>query len=92
MAVPLLSMRLGQTDAGNNPDHTTSRKAYDLVAEGFGPGVNGPLLLAGRPRRRRRRRRRRAARSSSTACARTPTCSSPRTPSVNAGGDAAIVT
>ena len=45
MAVPLLSMRLGQTDAGNNPKDTTSRKAYDLVTEGFGPGANGPLLL-----------------------------------------------
>ena len=46
MAVPLLSMRLGQTDAGNNPTSTSSRRAYDLVTEGFGPGMNGPLLLS----------------------------------------------
>ncbi len=46
MATPLLSMRLGQTDAGNNPTESTSRKAYDLVTEGFGPGMNGPLLLS----------------------------------------------
>ncbi len=46
MAVPLMSMRLGQTDAGSNPKDTTSRKAYDLVTEGFGPGMNGPLLLS----------------------------------------------
>jgi RND superfamily putative drug exporter len=46
MAVPLFSMRLGQTDAGSNPRDTTSRKAYDLVTEGFGPGMNGPLLLS----------------------------------------------
>jgi RND superfamily putative drug exporter len=45
LAVPLFSMRLGQTDAGTNAHDTTSRKAYDLVTEGFGPGMNGPLLL-----------------------------------------------
>ena len=45
LAVPLLSMRLGQTDAGNNPKDSSSRKAYDLVTEGFGPGANGPLLV-----------------------------------------------
>ena len=39
-------MRLGQTDAGTNPPDTTTRKAYDLIAEGFGPGFNGPLLLS----------------------------------------------
>ena len=45
-AVPLLSMRLGQTDAGTNPPSTTTRKAYDLTADAFGPGFNGPLLLS----------------------------------------------
>ena len=46
LAVPLLSMRLGFTDAGNRPTADTTRRAYDLVADGFGPGFNGPLLLA----------------------------------------------
>jgi putative drug exporter of the RND superfamily len=46
LAVPLLSMRLGFTDAGNRPTDDTTRRAYDLVAEGFGAGFNGPLLLA----------------------------------------------
>ena len=46
LAVPLLSMRLGFTDAGNRPESDTTRRAYDLVADGFGPGFNGPLLLA----------------------------------------------
>jgi RND superfamily putative drug exporter len=46
LAVPLLSMRLGFTDAGNRPKSDTTRQAYDLVAEGFGAGFNGPLLLA----------------------------------------------
>ena len=46
LAVPLFSMRLGSADAGANPPDTTTRKAYDLIAEGFGPGYNGPLLVA----------------------------------------------
>ena len=45
-AAPLLSMRLGQTDAGNDPPSATTRKAYDLTAEAFGEGFNGPLLLS----------------------------------------------
>jgi putative drug exporter of the RND superfamily len=46
LAIPALSMTLGTADAGTNPPHTTTRNAYDLMAEGFGPGVNGPLLVA----------------------------------------------
>jgi RND superfamily putative drug exporter len=45
LAVPTLSLRLGSSDAGNDPSSTTTRKAYDLLADGFGPGSNGPLLL-----------------------------------------------
>jgi RND superfamily putative drug exporter len=46
LAIPLLSMRLAFPDAGGNPKADTSRQAYDLVAEGFGSGFNGPLMLA----------------------------------------------
>jgi RND superfamily putative drug exporter len=46
MAVPALSLRLGSADAGNNPTSSTSRQAYDMLADGFGPGFNGPLVLA----------------------------------------------
>jgi len=45
LAAPLLSLRLGSADAGNDPANTTTRKAYDLLAHGFGPGFNGPLQL-----------------------------------------------
>ncbi|QNP68076.1 MMPL family transporter [Streptomyces roseirectus] len=44
LSAPALGMRLGFADAGNDPATTTSRKAYDLLAEGFGPGFNGPLI------------------------------------------------
>jgi RND superfamily putative drug exporter len=46
VAVPLFSMRLAFTDAGNDPTNLTTRQAYDLIANGFGPGFNGPLVVA----------------------------------------------
>ena len=46
LAAPLFGIRLGFGDAGNQPTDFTIRRAYDLIAEGFGPGANGPLLLA----------------------------------------------
>jgi putative drug exporter of the RND superfamily len=46
LAYPVTQMRLGQTDDGSAPASSTQRKAYDLLAQGFGPGANGPLLLA----------------------------------------------
>ncbi|MFE1291499.1 MMPL family transporter [Streptomyces sp. NPDC058751] len=45
LSAPTLGMRLGFADSGNDPVETTSRKAYDLLAEGFGPGFNGPLIV-----------------------------------------------
>jgi putative drug exporter of the RND superfamily len=45
LALPVLSLRLGFSDEGNYPPETTTRQAYDLLAEGFGPGFNGPLIL-----------------------------------------------
>jgi putative drug exporter of the RND superfamily len=46
LAMPVLSMRLGESDDGNLPTSATQRQAYDLIAQGFGPGTNGPLLVA----------------------------------------------
>jgi RND superfamily putative drug exporter len=46
LALPILGLRLGFSDEGNYPGDTTTRQAYDLLAEGFGPGFNGPLVLA----------------------------------------------
>jgi RND superfamily putative drug exporter len=45
LALPATGMRLGFADAGNDDRDTTSRKAYDLLADGFGPGYNGPLVI-----------------------------------------------
>jgi RND superfamily putative drug exporter len=46
LAAPALGLRLGASDAGNNPTSQTTRQAYDLLARGFGPGFNGPLQVA----------------------------------------------
>ena len=45
LALPALGMRLGFSDAGNNPASHTTRRAYDLVVQGFGSGANGPLVV-----------------------------------------------
>src|SRR5215218_6717596 len=46
LAAPALGMRLGFPDAGNDPPSTMTRQAYDLNTQGFGPGTNGPLVIA----------------------------------------------
>ena len=46
MCLPVLGMRLGSSDAGNNAKSTSTRQSYDLLSEGFGKGFNGPLVVA----------------------------------------------
>ena len=46
LSLPLFSIRLGFADASSASTERSSRRAYDLLSEGFGPGFNGPLLLA----------------------------------------------
>jgi RND superfamily putative drug exporter len=48
LAVPALSLRLGSSDAGQDPPSSTTRKAYDLLAKGFGPGFNGTFQIVAR--------------------------------------------
>lgn len=44
LASPLTGIRFGFPDSGNEAEETTTRQAYDMIAEGFGPGANGPLI------------------------------------------------
>ncbi|MFE7712174.1 MMPL family transporter [Streptomyces sp. NPDC057486] len=46
LALPTFALHLGSSDQGNNAASSTTRQAYDLLADGFGPGVNGPLTIA----------------------------------------------
>jgi len=45
LCIPTLSLRLGSNDAGTDPAGSSTREAYDLLAEGFGPGFNGPFQM-----------------------------------------------
>jgi RND superfamily putative drug exporter len=49
VSAPVLHLRLGFSDASNDPSSSTTYKAYGMLAEGFGPGFNGPLLLVAQP-------------------------------------------
>ncbi|WP_456154686.1 MMPL family transporter [Streptomyces chartreusis] len=48
LAIPAASMRLGHVDSGANPTDYTDRRAYDLIADGFGPGTNGQFTIVAR--------------------------------------------
>lgn len=45
--IPFFSLNLGSSDQGSDPPSSTTRQAYDLLAQGFGPGFNGPLTIVG---------------------------------------------
>ena len=54
LAIPVLGLRLGFSDESNYAEDTTTKQAYDLLVDGFGPGFNGPLIARRRGARRRR--------------------------------------
>jgi RND superfamily putative drug exporter len=88
LAIPFVSLRLGVSDHGNDPSTATTRKAYDLLADGFGPGVNGPLLIVAELRSPADR----AAVEALTGRLRaTPTVASVGPPTVNRQGTVAVV-
>ena len=49
VAAPIPSLQLNFPDESNFPEESTTRRAYDLLAEGFGPGFNGPLIVTAQP-------------------------------------------
>jgi RND superfamily putative drug exporter len=46
VVIPVFGLRLDNSDAGNDPSNTSTYKAFNMLAQGFGPGFNGPLLIA----------------------------------------------
>jgi putative drug exporter of the RND superfamily len=88
LAVPTLGLRLGAGDAGNDSASQTTRKAYDLLAAGFGAGFNGPLQVAVELPRADRQ----AALVRLTSALRTtPGVASVATPRLNVAGDTAAI-
>ncbi len=89
IAAPALGLRLASSDASNDPPSTTTRKAYDLLAQGFGKGFNEPLLVAAKLPASNRAR---TVRQLSTAIGRTPGVASVASPQLNAAGNTAAIT
>jgi putative drug exporter of the RND superfamily len=89
LAAPALGMRLGFPDAGNDPPDTMTRKAYDLNTQGFGPGTNGPLVIAAELPDAAAKGR---IRSFATRLRREPGVAFVPPARINAAGDAAVVT
>jgi putative drug exporter of the RND superfamily len=89
LAAPALGLRMGSSDAGTNAPNTTTRKAYDLLATGFGSGFNGPLLLTVRLPQGGQTP---AMASYTTTLQHTPGIASVTTPRINPAGDTAAIT
>jgi len=88
LAAPFLWVQFGLPDAGNDPRNSSSRQAYDMLAEGFGPGANGPLILvADMPRDDGAALERLGA-----GLAHTPGVALVSPPRLDAAGDAALIT
>jgi RND superfamily putative drug exporter len=90
LAVPAFSMHLGFADAGNDAPSTTTRKAYDLIAEAYGPGTNGPFQVVLESGKGEPLSKPEIARVS-TAVAATPGVASVAQPAQNAEGDLAVL-
>src|SRR5580693_547679 len=88
LAIPMFSMRLAFSDAGNDPASLTTRQAYDLLADGFGAGYNGPLVIAADLRGPRARS---GLARLDARLRRVPGVASAGVPVVNAAGDAAVI-
>jgi RND superfamily putative drug exporter len=86
VATPATALQLGSSDAGTDPTHTTTRKAYDLLSEGFGPGINGSLKVAVDQKTDPN-----AAAKLATAFSQTPGVAAVSQPIVNPAGDAAVI-
>jgi RND superfamily putative drug exporter len=88
LATPALWLRLGSSDAGNDPGSFTTRHAFDLLAEGFGPGFNGPLtIVAQLPAAHRSE----ALTELRTAISKAPDVTSVTPPKLNPAGNTAVL-
>ncbi len=89
LASPYLDVRYGFPDAGNNQEETQTRQAYDRLADGFGPGMNGPLLLVAEVPNSGDQA---ALDSISAAVRSTPGVATVLEPALNPAGDTAVIT
>ncbi len=88
IAAPAMALRLGSSDASNDPASQTTHRAYELLAQGFGEGFNGPLLVVAKVPNRKRE----AAEQLRAAIAATPGVVAAAPAKVNPAGDVATIT
>ncbi len=88
LAAPVTGLRLAYPDQGNDPHGTTTRTAYDLVAQAFGPGASRPLVLAARVAPGERA----AVAALPARLQRVPGVAAVSAPAFNRAGDAAVIT
>jgi RND superfamily putative drug exporter len=89
LAAPFLGVRYGFPDAGNDPEDRSSRQAYDTAAKSFGVGANGPLQVAAELSSADDTT---AVQNLTAAITNTPGVAAAAPPTVNADGDAALIT
>ncbi len=89
LAAPFLGVRYGFADAGNDPEDTSSRRAYDMAADSFGAGANGPLLVAVQLSSADDAT---TVQSLATAIGDTPGVATTAPPTISADGDTALIT
>jgi putative drug exporter of the RND superfamily len=91
LAIPVFSIDLGSADAGTDSKDSSTRKAYDLLAEGFGPGFNGPLqIVVDIPSGTSAAESKTELGALGTSLAGTPGVASVTPPTVNEAGDTAV--
>jgi RND superfamily putative drug exporter len=93
LGLPLLSIRLGQLDAGTNPKSESIRRAYDLVAADFGPGTNGPLsVVFSLPKGTSAQDAQTLLTSAQNSISKTPGVAAAGAPTLNSSGTTAVMT
>ena len=92
LTVPLFSIQLGQLDAGTDPESDSSRKAYDLIADAFGPGANGPITVVVDVPKEGSNATQQLLTSLQKQLAKTDGVASVGPPQVNKAGDTAVIT
>ncbi|MGA8117949.1 MAG: MMPL family transporter [Actinocatenispora sp.] len=92
LALPVFSLQLGQLDASSNPTSDSSRRAYDLMSDAFGPGINGPMAVVAELPRKSQQANQQTLTSLRKSMQDTRGVKSVSAPSVNKAGDTAVLT
>jgi RND superfamily putative drug exporter len=91
LAIPLLSLRLGQLDPGTDPKSDSDRRAYDLISQGFGKGQNGPITVVLKLPKQSQDKTQKLLDDATSTLTKTTDVASVAPPSVNKSGSVAVI-